>query len=150
MKHLKKFESFKVNEGFIGTTLLVLTGLGVFYIARKIKRFLDKISLILPLVKIAPFKKVIDNINDNTQVLVENENGIYTITIKDENNNEFDSLVLDIDKRIVYLNKEMKEIIIPTPISPKYKNNEKIVAEVRKLEDNLIEGIIEIINKHSK
>lgn len=153
MKHLKKYESFSVNEGIIGTTLLTLGGLGVVYLARKVKKFLDAVSIFGPAIRLAPFKKKIENIENSTdggEVIIKNKDGVYAIIIKDDKGSVVDYLVLDRNENKLYDDDKMSQVIIPAKLIPKIAKDEEATAEIRKMENELLEDFVKIIEKYSK
>lgn len=162
MRHIKKFENY-VNEGIIGTSLLVLTGIGVTYVISKIRKFLSKYGKFLPTMKLSLFLNRIERIEKgetNGEVVIkENPSRVFSIIVY-ENGEEFDSITIDRYNDIVYDKKDSKgNVIIPIEFSKSnsnYKslfgfetNDEQVEKVLRETEKELVESLVEVIKKYS-
>jgi len=162
MKHLKKFETY-INESILGTSLLVLTGIGVTYVISKIRKFLSKYGKFLPTMKLSLFLSRIERIEKgetNGEVVIkENPSRVFSIIVY-ENGEEFDSITIDRYNDVVYDKKDSKgNVIIPIEFkkgNSNYKslfgfdtNDEQVEKVLRQTEKELIESLVELIRKYS-
>jgi hypothetical protein len=92
-----------INEG-IGTGLLVLTGVGLFYLGRKLKKFIDKYGKYMSSVQLGAFLGKIKSIEDGKEVgkVVVKENGQYTYLAIVIDGEVFDSLTIDVENDTIY------------------------------------------------
>ena len=142
-----------LREG-IGTGLLVLTGVGVFYLARKLKKFIDKYGkdfastrLVLLLSKV---KAIEDGRSEGEIVVKESDDYIY-ILIK-EGNQVFDSITIDMVNGRIYNGHSKKpkasDMFLPKslPASADTENME----EIEEAENELVNSILDIVERYGK
>ena len=150
---IKENKNQNLNEG-LGTALLVLTGAGVFYLGRKIKKFIDKYAKYLPSVQLSGFLSKIKSIEggeEEGKVVVKEEDG-YTFIAIVIDGKVVDSLTIDTVNDSIYSghNKQPKtsNMIIPRqlPIDADTEN----IEELKQVEAVLVDSILEIILKYGK
>jgi hypothetical protein len=150
-----KTKNKPVNEG-IGTAVLVLTGAGLFYLGRKLKRFIDmygkyfsSAQLVLFLDKI---KRIEDEDSEEKGEVRVKEIGQYTYLAIVVDGDIFDSLTIDMESTTIYSghNKEPKQsdMIIPR-VLPSDADTENI-EKIKELEEQFVGEILDIIVKYSK
>lgn len=161
MKHIKSFEKH-INEGIIGTSLLVLTGIGITYVISKIRKFLSKYGKFLPTMKLSLFLSRIERIEKgqtNGEVIIKEEPSRVFSIIVYEDGKEFDSITIDRYNDVVYDKKDSKgNVIIPLQFkknNSNYKilgfdtNDEEVEKVLRIREKQLIDSLLEVIKKYS-
>lgn len=142
-----------INEG-IGTALLVLTGAGVFYLGRKLKKFIDKYGKFISSAQLALFLSKIKAIEDGKEKgkVVVKENGPYTVIGIVIDGQVFDSLTIDVENDRIYSghNKEPRrsDLIIPRVLP--YDADTEDIEEIRQAEEELADEILKIIAKYGK
>jgi hypothetical protein len=162
MKHLKTYESFKTNEGMIGTTLCILGVMGSLYLIKKLKRFLTKFRNYAGVFRLAPFFDAIKAIEDSQSgieiksevnkkfiggsVLVDKKDDIYVVKIMDKYGNEFDSITIDIKNETV----STEDIILIPVEKDSLDKDPKNMERIKKYEEELVNDIINIISKYSE
>jgi len=147
----------KINEG-IGTALLVLTGVGVIYLGRQLKKFMNKAAQFLPTASLGMFVKTIEKIENETiegKVVVEQRDNFITIMIIREGE-VFDSLTLDMDNNEIFSGHgvakgkkpDWTDRIVPMTL-PKDADDD-MVEELEKIQNALVDNILTIVDKYSK
>jgi len=142
-----------LNEG-IGTALLVLTGAGLFYLGRKLKKFIDKYGKYISSVQLGAFLGKIKSIEDGKEegkVLVK-EKGQYTYLAIVVGGQVFDSLTIDVENDTIYSGhrKEPKQSDMILPRVLPYDADTEDIEEIRQAEEDLADEILEIIAKYGK
>ena len=142
-----------LNEG-IGTALLVLTGGGLFYLGRKLKKFIDKYGKYISSVQLGTFLGKIKSIEDGKEegkVLVK-ERGGYTYLAIVVDGQVFDSLTIDVENDTIYSGhrKEPKQSDMILPRVLPYDSDTEDIEEIRHAEEVLVDEILEIIAKYGK
>ena len=148
MKHIKTFK--EINEEWIGTTLLILSALGIGYLVRKVRKFLSNFSGLLPMTKLVLFINKIEQLEkgefDGEVIISEDEPREFSIIIN-KDGVVFDSITIDRYNDIVYNGTGTKRSkIIPFAIPKEQKEMED---DIRKGESELIEALVSIIKKYS-
>jgi hypothetical protein len=161
MKHVKNYDSFNnsiVKEG-LGTFFLVLSGIGVIYLARKIKKFIDKVGVFLPSVQLKSFLNKIEEIeiSKEGEIIVKERGNLKIIAIKIDGK-VFDSLTVNTDNSEVYMGNSFKKDkdgepildnrIVPM-VLPKNANTEE-VKKIKEIEEDLVTDLLSVISKYSK
>lgn len=143
----------KISEG-IGTVLLVLTGTGLFYLGRKIKKFIDKTAKYMSSVTLGAFLSKIKSIEDGEQEgkVVVKDKGNYKIIAIIIDEKVFDSMTVDLENDEIYrghsTEPKRSDKIIPMEL-PVDADTEDI-EEIKMLEEELINGILFVIDKYGK
>ena len=142
-----------LNEG-IGTALLVLTGAGLFYLGRKLKKFIDKYAKFMTSAQLGLFlSKVmaIENGEENGKIIVK-KSGNYTFIGLVIDGKVFDSLTIDMENDSIYHghNKEPKKSDMIIPRTLPYDADTEDMEEIKQAEAVLVDSILEIISKHGK
>jgi len=152
---IKENKKQPVNEG-IGTALLVLTGAGLFYLGRKLKRFIDKYGKHFSSIQLGLFLDKIKRIEDkdseeNGEVRVK-EIGQYTYLAIVVDGDIFDSLTIDMESYTIYSghNKEPKQSDMIIPKVLPYDADTENIEKIKELEEQLVDEILEIIVKYAK
>lgn len=150
---IKENKKQNLNEG-IGTALLVLTGAGVFYLGRKIKRFVDKYGKYLPSLQLGGFLSKVKSIEDGKEdgkIVVKEEDG-YTFIGIVINGKVFDSLTIDLENDSIYSghSKQPKQSDLIIPKTLPNDADTEMVEELRQAEELLVHGVLEIITKYGK
>ena len=142
-----------INEG-LGTGLLVLTGIGVLYLGRKIKKFVDKYAKFLPSAGLSLFLSKIKSIEEGKQggeILVR-EKGPYTYLLIKIDGEIFDSMTIDMENDEIYsghkVNPRPQDRIIPMTL-PK-DSDDQFRKEVEASEELLVNELIQIIARYSE
>ena len=160
MKHLKKFESFKVNEGILTTVALSIGVGGGIYIVNKIKNLLEEFITIYASDSLMnPFLKKIENMErslitgddkNKGEVLIEKneDETIYTIIIKNENGDIDDSITVDMKNELIYYIKNgKKKVLLPSQLPlGKKEDHEKL----KERESKILDKVFQIISNYSK
>ena len=160
MKHLKKFESFKVNEGILTTVALSIGVGGGIYIVNKIKNLLEEFITIYASDSLMnPFLKKIENMErslitgddkNKGEVLIEKneDETIYTIIIKNENGDIDDSITVDMKNELIYSIKNgKKKVLLPSQLPfGKKEDHEKL----KERESKILDKVFQIISNYSK
>jgi hypothetical protein len=150
-----KTKNKPVNEG-IGTAVLVLTGAGLFYLGRKLKRFIDmygkyfsSAQLVLFLDKI---KRIEDEDSEEKGEVRVKEIGQYTYLAIVVDGDIFDSLTIDMESNTIYSghNKEPKQSDMIIPKVLPYDADTENIEKIKELEEQLVDEILEIIVKYAK
>jgi len=145
-----------LNEG-IGTGFLILTGAGVLYLVRKIKKFIDKYGKFVSMARLAPFlakaKKIADG--DEEGEIVVKEKGNMTVVAIRKDGEIFDAFTLDMKHDMVYAgtkafngNMKRSDIIVPMTL-PKDADTEDL-DKIKEAEEELVDSLLEIIAKYGK
>lgn len=142
-----------LNEG-IGTTLLVLTGAGVFYLGSKLKKFIDNYGKYFSTAQLSLFLKKIQSIEDGSEEgkVVVKDNGKYKVIGIVIDGKVFDSLTLDMENDYIYSGhkKEPKRSDIIIPRTLPYDANVEDIEKIREIEDSFVDDIITLISKYGK
>ena len=142
-----------LKEG-IGTGILILTGIGVAYLGRKIKNFVDKYAKYLSSVQLISFLSKIKSIEGGEEEgkVVVKEDGNYTFITIVIDGKVFDSLTIDTVNDSIYSghNKQPKtsDMIIPRQLP--YDADTENMEEIKQAEQILVDSILEIIIKYGK
>jgi len=138
-----------IKEGF-GTVLLILTGLGVYYVRKYIKA-LKEIAINLSNSTIEDVSKFLDIASDIEEgaeegnILVEKDGNDYIIIVE-KNGKEHAVLVFDTETDEAFIDKGKNKRVIPMTM----KNNDKIEPGSIELQKGFVHLIKKIIDKHSK
>jgi hypothetical protein len=142
-----------INEGF-GTALLVLTGVGILYLGRKLKTFIDKYGKYLSSVQLGAFLSKIQSIEDGKEegkvIVKQMERYTYlAIVIGGE---VFDSLTIDMENDSIYSGhkKEPKQSDLILPRVLPRDADTKDIEEIKEAEEILVGEILSIITKYGK
>jgi hypothetical protein len=142
-----------INEG-IGTGLLVLTGVGLFYLGKKLKKFIDKYGKYMSSVQLGAFLGKIKSIEDGKEVgkVVVKENGQYTYLAIVIDGEVFDSLTIDVENDTIYSghNKEPKQSDAILPRVLPYDADTEDIEAIRQAEEVLADEILGLIVKYGK
>jgi hypothetical protein len=142
-----------INEG-IGTGLLVLTGVGLFYLGRKLKKFIDKYGKYMSSVQLGAFLGKIKSIEDGKEVgkVVVKENGQYTYLAIVIDGQVFDSLTIDVENDTIYSGhkKEPKQSDAILPKVLPYDADTEDIEEIKQAEEVLADEILGLIVKYGK
>jgi len=150
---IKENKKQPLNEG-IGTALLVLTGVGVLYLGRKLKKFIDKYGKFLSSVQLSTFLNKIKSIEDGKEegkVLVR-ETEQYTYLAIVINGQVFDSLTIDMKNDEIYSGHKKQpkwdDKILPRTLP--YDADTENIEEIREAEEILVDEILGIVAKYGK
>ena len=150
---IKENKKQPVNEG-IGTALLVLTGAGLFYLGRKLKKFIDKYGKYISSVQLGAFLGKIKSIEDGKEEgkVIVKEKGQYTYLAIVVDGQVFDSLTIDVENDTIYSGhrKEPKQSDMILPRVLPYDADTEDIEEIRQAEEILADEILEIIAKYGK
>jgi hypothetical protein len=150
---IKENKKQPVNEG-IGTGLLVLTGVGVLYLGRKLKKFIDNYGKYFSTVQLSLFLSQIKKIEDGgvDAKIVVKEKGKYTYIGIVIDGSLFDALTIDMENDEIYSgNKKepkLEDRILPRTLP--YNANTENIEEIREAEEILVDEILGIIAKYGK
>lgn len=158
VKKIIKEESKKTITEGIGTGLLILGGVGLIYLGKKLKNFIETVSPLMPSLRLQPFLnkiKMIESGEIEGNVLVKQKNNYVFLAIFIDHK-YFDGITLDIDKNEIYSNVDAMK-------SGEVSGSDKIfpMARLRKMDDDeiemvdaaeekLINDILEIIYNYSE
>jgi len=142
-----------LNEG-IGTGLLVLSGIGVLYLGRKLKKFIDKYGKFMTSARLGLFLSKINQIEDGKEdgKIVVKESGDYKFIYIVIDGKVFDSITIDMENDSIYggHNKKPKksDMIIPKVLP--YDADTKDMEKIEQAEEVLVDSILGVIAKHAK
>lgn len=145
-----------LNEG-IGTAILVLTGVGVLYLVRKLKKFVEKYGKYVPLARITPFLTLAEKIGkgeDEGEIIVKEKGNMIVVAIK-RNEKYFDGFTLDMKHDMVYMGTKafrgkMKRTDLIVPFNLPKNAPDEDAEEIKKAEELLVDSLLEIIAKYGK
>jgi hypothetical protein len=147
-------KSKKVIKEGIGTALLVLSGVGVIFLIKKIKNFIDKTAKFMPSASLGLFLskvKAVEEGRENGEIIVKDKGNHKIIGIIIDGK-VFDSLTVDVVENEIYrghaVEPKRSDIIIPMQL-PSSANTEDI-EEIEEMEELLINDILAIIVKYSE
>ena len=153
MENTSQGKKQKMNEG-IGTGLLILGGIGVVYLGRKLKKFIKKYGKYFPMGELSSFLtkiKMIEDGEENGKVVIKDYGNYKSIAII-INGKVFDSLTIDMENETIYrghsTNPKQSDIIIPRQLP--YDADTEDIEEIRQVEDELIDSILSIIVKYGE
>lgn len=150
---IKENKKQKLNEG-IGTVLLVLTGAGIFYLGRKLKKFIDKYGKLTTTFRLGAFLGKLKAIEDGKEdgKIVVKESGNRRILAAVIDGKVFDSITIDLETDEIYSGhkKELNRGDKIFPMELPFDADTKDIDEIRVGEELLIDEILEIIAKYGK
>lgn len=147
----------RINEG-IGTAVLLLTGAGLFYLGRKIKKFIDRTAKYMPSVSLNAFLSKIKSIEEgkeNGEVKVKKKGNYIGIAII-KYDDIFDSITVDMENNEIYRGLgawgsrglKISDRIIPMSLPPDADKSDMEFVET--MEEELINGIMSVIANYSE
>jgi hypothetical protein len=143
----------KLNEG-IGTGLLVLSGIGVLYLGRKLKKFIDKYAKFMTSARLGLFLSKVNEIEDGKEdgKIVVKESGDYKFIYIVIDGEVFDSITIDMENDSIYGGHSKKpkksDMIIPKVLP--YDADTKDMEKIEQAEEVLVDSILGIISKYAK
>lgn len=148
---IKENKRQNLNEG-IGTGLLVLSGIGVLFLARKLKKFIDKYGKFMSLTQLTLFLSKVKAIEEGKEdgKIVVKESGNYKYIAIVVDNEVFDSLTIDVENDTIYRGHsktpKQSDAIIPRTLP--YDADTSDIEEVREAEEELVDVLLNIIVKY--
>jgi hypothetical protein len=140
-----------IKEG-IGTTIFILTVVGIGYLVRKLKKFLDKFGAFIPSTGVITFMSAIKKIEKGEREgeVVVTKNGKYVVIDIIENGESFDSLTIDMYEDMIYSGKHpnSNNLIIPIEFPDDVSDDD--YNKARQIEEDLVKEILEIVARYSE
>jgi len=146
-----------VKEG-VGTGILVLTGVGLLYLGRKIKKFIDKTAKFMPSVTLGAFLSKIKSIEDGKvdgKVLVKDK-GNYKIIAIIIDGKVFDSLTIDMENDEIFSGHKGLDEKGPSqsdrvvPMTMPRDADQGDIEEIKAMEEELVNQILSVIDRYGE
>ena len=150
----------KLNEG-VGAVLGIAAVGALGFALYKLKKFIDKYAKFGPTISLAPFLSKIKQIEEEGseskyKVIVKEKDNYKIIAIVEGDGRVFDSLTVDVQNDEIYRNhdvlkdKEPKLSDRVIPMEMPADADRENMDEISQIEDELINGVLMAITKHSK
>lgn len=150
----------KLNEG-IGTTLLILGGVGIVYLIHRFKRFLDKVGRYLPSANLIGFlnkiKKIEGGEMDGEVVVKSKDDYKFIAVVKDKK--IIDGMTINMYTGEIFngiadawsgREPKVSDRIVPLQLPSSVKGNENEMEMLQRAEEELVDGVMKVLAKYTQ